>query len=281
MVTPPPPSLRVLPPGLSSTNNQPTRMKAYPDTTLLAHMNLPGTHDAATWNYSLATQRSLDHVTNLVNDVEFDPAAYRCQTRSLNRMLDDGIRVFDLRYAYDVTNSSLVFWHSMALQSETATVDDVMYGFYHWLDQHPSEVVLLSFQYQGSTAPYATNSEGVQRLLFETLKSPAAKRYIQQETGTLGTLGESRGKIVLLKRFDLDKLPDTYGAAFPGLHFSPTNWTDNGDDITLVLNETTGLTAYIEDYYQPQTPFSSTAQENIRWKVSCQCSSTPPAAKSR
>ena len=72
-------------------------MKAYPDETLVVHLNIPGTHDADTWNYSLATQQSLDHVTDLVNDEEFDPAYYRCQDSSIVNMLNDGIRAFDLR----------------------------------------------------------------------------------------------------------------------------------------------------------------------------------------
>ncbi|KAI7541331.1 hypothetical protein KC331_g8642 [Hortaea werneckii] len=253
--------------SVHAPSNKSDWMKAYPDDTPLTCMNIPGTHDAATWNYSLATQQYLGHVTDLVDPSKFDPAAFRCQTRSFAQMLDDGIRAFDLRYAYDVTNSSLVFWHGPALQSQTATVDDVMYGFYRWLDQHPSEVVFLSFQYQSSTTPYATNSQGVQSLLFETLNSPAAEQYIQQRTGELGTLGESRGQIVLLKRFDLDRLPASYDAALPGLHFSPTDWTENGDNITLTLNATTGLTAYIEDYFQPQTSSHSTAEENIQWKL--------------
>ncbi|KAI7471319.1 hypothetical protein KC351_g12205 [Hortaea werneckii] len=253
--------------SLHASSNKSNWMKAYPDDTHLTRMNIPGTHDAATWNYSLATQQYLDHVTDLVDPSGFDPAAYRCQTRSFAQMLDDGIRAFDLRYAYDVTNSSLVFWHGPALQSQTATVDDVMYGFYRWLDQHPSEVVFLSFQYQTSTTPYATNSQGVQSLLFETLTSPAAKQYIQQTTGEIGTLGESRGQIVLLKRFDLDRLPASYDAALPGLHFSPTEWTENGDNITLTLNASTGLTAYIEDYFLPQTSSHSTVEENIQWKL--------------
>ncbi|KAI7164860.1 hypothetical protein KC349_g402 [Hortaea werneckii] len=253
--------------SVHAPSNKSDWMKAYPDDTPLTRMNIPGTHDAATWNYSLATQQYLDHVTDLVDPSKFDPAAFRCQTRSFAQMLDDGIRAFDLRYAYDVTNSSLVFWHGPALQSQTATVDDVMYGFYRWLDQHPSEVVFLSFQYQSSTTPYATNSQGVQTLLFDTLTSPAAKQYIQQTTGEIGTLGGSRGQIVLLKRFDLDRLPASYDAALPGLHFSPTDWTENGDNITLTLNASMGLTAYIEDYFQPQTSSHSTAEENIKWKL--------------
>lgn len=108
-----------------------TWMKAYSDNTPITHMNIPGTHDTATWNYSTATQQYLEHVTNLVGDVEVDPSFWRCQHRSMLDMLDAGIRVFDLRYAFDVTNSTLVFWHGPALQSETATVDDVLFGFYN------------------------------------------------------------------------------------------------------------------------------------------------------
>lgn len=242
-------------------------MKAYSDATLIVHINIPGTHDADTWNYSLATQQSLDHVTALVNDTEFNPAAYRCQDRSIIDMLDDGIRAFDLRYAYDVTNTTLVFWHGPGLVSETATVDDVMYGYYQWLDDHPSEAIFLSFQYEGSTSQYATDDAGVQLQLFNALSSPAARHYILQTTGSFGTLGQARGKITLLKRFDLDMLPTSYSDALPGVHFSPNNWTDNSPNITLVYNTTTGGTAYIEDYYQPLTPQGSSAEENIQWKV--------------
>jgi 1-phosphatidylinositol phosphodiesterase len=103
--------------------------------------------------------------------------------------------------------------------------------------------------------------------LFNALTSPAARYYFLQTTGELGTLGQSRGKITLLKRFDLDQLPSSYSDALPGIHFSPANWTDNSPNITLVYNSTTGGTAYIEDYYQPLTPANSTAEENIQWKL--------------
>ncbi|KAK3114212.1 hypothetical protein LTR53_007679 [Teratosphaeriaceae sp. CCFEE 6253] len=245
-----------------------TWMKAYPDDTLLVHMNIPGTHDADTWNYSLATQQSLNHVTSLASIAEFDPAFYRCQDRSMLRMLNDGIRAFDLRYAFDVTNTTLVFWHGPGLVSETATVDDVLYGFYQWLDDHPSETLLLSFQYEGSTTPYASNDAGVQLQLFDALTSPAARHYFLQTAGSIGTLGQARGKITLLKRFDQDMLPAYYTDALPGVHFSPADWTDNSPNITLVYNISTGATAYIEDYYQPLTPANSTAEENIQWKAS-------------
>jgi 1-phosphatidylinositol phosphodiesterase len=35
-----------------------TWMKEYPDSTKPVHMNLPGAHDAQTWNYSFETQEA-------------------------------------------------------------------------------------------------------------------------------------------------------------------------------------------------------------------------------
>lgn len=239
-----------------------TWMKAYHDETKIVHMNLPGTHDAATWNYSHSTQDSLEYINGLANISAQDPANYKCQSKSLIQMLNAGIRVFDLRYAFDVTRTNLVFWHGNALQSETATVEDVLYAFYLWLDHHPSEALFLSFQHENGA-----NDAQTQLALYQILTSPSAQSYIVQARGQLDTLGHARGKITLLKRFDLDLLPDTYEDSIPGLHFSPLKWTDDGDNIELVYNSTSGSTAYIEDYYHPSTPSDSTAAENIQWKL--------------
>jgi hypothetical protein len=38
-----------------------------------------------------------------------------------------------------------------------------------------------------------------------------------------GTFGEARGKIILLPRFDFDKLPASYAAEIHGVHFPPLN----------------------------------------------------------
>ncbi|RDW61662.1 hypothetical protein BP5796_11554 [Coleophoma crateriformis] len=241
-------------------------MASIPDSTKIVHMNIPGVHDSATWNYSVATQTSLDHVTALDGTTPAPPEYYRCQEKSMIDMLNAGIRVFDLRYAFDTTNSTLVFWHSEALLSETATVDDVMFGFYHWLDDHPTEALFLSFQYESSTTLYGSNDAAVQLELFATLTSPAAQKYILQTKDQFGTLGEARGHITLLRRFDFDQLPAEYEAAIPGVHFSPTLWTDNSPDITLVYNAAQNLTAYVEDFYGIDAPIGTNASLNIQWK---------------
>lgn len=254
--------------GYYTDDTSPTAewMSKYPDSTLIVHMNIPGAHDPQTWNYSLATQESLNHVTDLDDNPPLAPEVYRCQQKSFIEMLNSGIRVFDLRYAFDVTNSTLVFWHSQGLMSETATVNDALFGFYQWLDDHPTEALFLSFQYEGSTTLYGTDDADVQLNLFNALTSPAAQKYFLQTKGQFGTLGEARGKITLLQRFDFDLLPASYTAALPGCHFSPSLWTDNDPNITLVYNPATNATAYIEDFYSTNLAVGTSAAENIAAK---------------
>ncbi|OKL55399.1 hypothetical protein UA08_09292 [Talaromyces atroroseus] len=248
------------------TNHTAEWMKSYADDTLLVHMNIPGTHDSATWNYTQATQDSLLGITDLNQVTVPTPLSFRCQELSLVDMLNMGIRAFDLRYAFDPTNTTIIFYHSQALLSETATLNDILFGFYQWLDDHPSETLFLSLQDEGSTALYASNDAAVQLALYSALTTPAARAYFVQTKDELGTLGQARGKITLLRRFDLDQLPASYTDNLPGLHFSPSLWTDNSPDIALVYNTAKNLTAYIEDYYEPLTPYGSTAAENIQWK---------------
>lgn len=243
-----------------------TWMRRYHDSTKLVHMNIPGTHDAATWNYSAATQDSLKHITDLNNVIPSPPEVYRCQENSMLDMLNAGIRAFDFRFAADATNTSLVFYHSKALQSETATVQAVLFAFSHWLDGHPSEALLLSLQYEGGTKQHASSDAVVQTLLHGILTSAHAQKYIVQAKGELGTLGQARGKITLLRRFTLDRLPAAYDASLPGLRFLPDAWTDNGKDIELVYNTAKNLTAYIEDFYEPDSPAGSGAELNIQLK---------------
>lgn len=246
----------------SSKSDTSIWMKAYPDDTKLVRMNIPGTHDAATWNYSKATQQRLEPIAALNGISEVDPNNYRCQDNPFITMLNDGIRAFDLRYAHDVTNTTLVFWHGIGLQSQTATLDSLLFGFYAWLDAHPSEALFLSFQFEGNSIPNSANDLSVQSLLYDSLTSPAAKQYISQ-TNTLATLGSARGRITLLRRFDLNLLPSSQSANLPGLHFSPADWGDNPRNNSLVYDAETQAVAHIQDYYSPEVASDASAEEII------------------
>lgn len=247
------------------TNGNAEWMKKYPDSTLLVHMNIPGAHDSASWNYTQANQDALRPLTDRNGMTPAEPKSLRCQEQSLIAMLNSGIRAFDLRYASDPENKRLLFYHTSALLSDTATVDNVLRGFYEWLDDHPSETVFLSLLQETATAKHPINDATSQRRLYDTLTSEQARQYFIQAR-ELGTLGQSRGKITLLRRFDLDQLPKSYSDSLPGLYFSLSLWPDNSPDIVLTYNETKKLTAYIGDYYHPGTPADSSTAENIKWK---------------
>ncbi|KAI3328293.1 PLC-like phosphodiesterase [Ustulina deusta] len=237
-------------------------MAGLPDSTPVAHLNIPGTHDAATWNYTQATQDGLAGATRCDGTTPNPARAYRCQRTGVLAALEAGIRFFDLRFALDPLGARLVFWHGPALLS-AAAVDDVLFGFYAWLDAHPAEMVLLSFQYEHGTRANATSDATVQRMLVDALTSGVAARYVHQGRGVLGTLGEVRGKIVLFRRFDLDMLPPQFEDAMPGLHMAPGRWIDNSRAFGLVYNDTAAAagTAFIEDFYHPDN--YTTVEENI------------------
>ncbi|KAI0532125.1 PLC-like phosphodiesterase [Xylaria digitata] len=245
-------------------------MAGLPDAIPLAHLNIPGTHDAATWNYTQTTQDELSEATRCDGTTPRPARVYRCQQRSIAGALEAGIRFFDLRFALDPLDARLVFWHGPALLSAAAGVEDVLFGFYDWLDHHPEEMVLLSFQYEKGTRANATSDAIVQTKLFNALTSDVAARYVDQGRGYLGTLGDVRGKIVLFRRFDLDMLPPEFEQGMPGLHMAPGKWIDNSRGFELVYNDTVAAagrgsgTAFIEDFYHPDD--SITIEENIAAK---------------
>ncbi|KAJ7088203.1 PLC-like phosphodiesterase [Mycena crocata] len=252
--------------GCSQSTNTCDWMRKISDETKLVHMNLPGTHDSATWNYSQATQDSLLRYTGEIPAAEY----FRCQEHSLFQMLNGGIRVFDLRFAYNPGNDTLGFHHCMCHSLNRMPVAHshyylyVFFGFYSWLDKHPTEAVLISLNRESGTG--TPNDAKLQQHIYDVMSSSLASRYWVQARGALGTLGEARSKLTFLQRFSYDLLPPTATHRI-GLQLAPNLWTDNSPNITLEYNSTTGATAYIEDYYEIGLPIGAGAAENIQWKL--------------
>ncbi|KAJ7118755.1 PLC-like phosphodiesterase [Mycena epipterygia] len=246
--------------GCSQSTKTCDWMRNYPDSTKLVHMNLPGTHDSATWNYTQETQNSLFRYTG----TDIPPAAvYRCQDKSIFDMLNLGIRVFDFRFAYNPGNDTLGFHHTLALLAPTTTVEDVWFGLYNWLDQHPTEAVLISLNYEGGTG--TPRDLKLEQHMYNIMTSNTASRYWVQANGSLGTLGEARGKLTFLQRYSYEFLPATESKRI-GIQLSPSAWTDNSPAIEIVYNTITNQIAYIEDYYEIGLPVGSGYAENIQWK---------------
>ncbi|KAF8815521.1 PLC-like phosphodiesterase [Phlegmacium glaucopus] len=227
---------------LNTSNRISDWMADVPDDTKLIRMNLPGTHDTCTWNYTSETQKSLERYTGPIPDAR----VYRCQQHSIFQMLNEGIRVFDLRYAYNPGLDTIGFYHSKALLSPTTRMEDVFFGLYYWLERHPTETVLVSMNHEPGTG--TPNDPSLQERIYRILTSELAKEYWMQASGKLGTLGEARGKLTLIQRFDYDLLPSHLTQRI-GIHLGPTQWTVNGKAIKHVYNAEDGQVAYIQDHY--------------------------------
>jgi 1-phosphatidylinositol phosphodiesterase len=154
-----------------------------PDDKPIESLNIPGTHDAAAWKY-----------TGPHNEW------FNCQSVPLLTQLDSGVRFFDLRIGY--YESKLVFYHAMALLSDTAEVEDIFWGFYEWLDRHPSEALFISLKVDNG--PTDLN---LQQTILRLLTEGRGRSYWSQLAGQLGTLGECRKKLSLLRRFDWSLVP--------------------------------------------------------------------------
>ncbi|KAI1495759.1 hypothetical protein F5X99DRAFT_414790 [Biscogniauxia marginata] len=96
-----------------------------------------------------------------------------------------------------------------------------------------------NWMHEGGTGANATTASDAE----------VRRRIFEVKTSDLGPGAQVRGRIVLFRRFDLDKLEPhaQYEDALWELHLSLTRWPDDSPDFTVVYNDTTGVTLYGED----------------------------------
>ena len=193
-------------------------MENIPDETKLSSMSIPGTHDSCTQNV----------------DMRY---IFQCQDASIATQLKYGYRYLDMRLVLEKRSGqeTLVLKHNIARCkvsdspfSRTLTLADVLKDVYAFLDEHPSETVILCMKAENSKDDVAD----VQSILYEAIDREPDRWYLKNE---IPTLGEVRGKIVLATRFD-DKL--AVGFERCGLYFG---WADQGD--RTVLADPTAVSA--------------------------------------
>ena len=183
-----------------SEEEQPAWMKDIPDDTLICDITIPGTHDSAS-AYAML------------------PFFSRCQYFSIGRQLNDGFRYLDIRLG--AKNGELLFYHGFCpcqtgpwVWSETLKLNDGIQEVYGFLKKNPSETVVFNVKMeQGSDV-----SE-FQKLLHVCIDKDPEYWYLSD---TLPTLGECRGKIVLMRRYDdANDLGKNSGISI--------NWADQGE----------------------------------------------------
>lgn len=185
-------------------------MENIPDETKLSSMSIPGTHDSCTQNV----------------DMRY---IFQCQDASIATQLKYGYRYLDMRLVLEKRSGqeTLVLKHNIARCkvsdspfARTLTLADVLKDVYAFLNEHPSETVIMCMKAENSKDDVAA----VQKALYAMIDQASERWYLKNEIPTMGAV---RGRIVLATRFD-DKLQ--VGSDRCGLYFG---WTDQGDRTVL------------------------------------------------
>ncbi|WP_329107806.1 phosphatidylinositol-specific phospholipase C [Streptomyces sp. NBC_01439] len=160
------------------------------DSTVLQRMTIPGTHDSG------ATKGGL---------------YVACQNTSIAQQLDSGIRFLDVRCR--VTGGSFAIHHAAFFQD--LMFGDVLVACWNFLAAHPGETVLMRVKQE-----YSGESDATFRAVFDDYLDNRGWRPLFRISDTLPTLGQARGKVVLLA--------DNGG--LPGLRYGDGNVFDIQDD---------------------------------------------------
>ena len=157
-------------------------MAALPDETPLGDIILPGTHDSATQYVQLAFFS-------------------KCQSLSIAQQLEAGFRYLDIRLG-DVKKGAdyppLMHGFTNCKTGPlggTLTLDQVLADCYAFLAQHPTETVIFTVKHEHGDSTAADFQRTLQGFT-------AAREANWLLTDTLPTLGEARGKLVLLRRWE-------------------------------------------------------------------------------
>jgi 1-phosphatidylinositol phosphodiesterase len=187
--------------------DSPTWMSQIADATPLTALSIPGTHDSGAL-------------------YEPYPGIAKAQDLTFGEQLLAGVRYFDVR-CRDADDTFEIFHGGI---DENQTFEQVLDTMFAFLADFPSETVVASIKEEG-------NEADVHRSFEATFDAYVAEnRAGWYLADSVPTLGEVRGKLVLLRRFD---------SIAPPLGIDGSQWQD---DTTFTLFDTDS-TLRIEDNY--------------------------------
>ena len=167
------------------------------DSTKISCINIPGTHDSCAFR------------------VQY-PFFSKCQSKTISRQLNSGIRYLDIRVEKDGEKLKLV--HDMAdckspeSKSKKLLLDEVISDCKNFLFQNPTETILFCYKRDDGA-----NQEETFDTFFENYLNNDTIWYKENR---IPTLKEVRGKIVLLNRDNVDKSNEKYTDFNTGINLS-------------------------------------------------------------
>ena len=182
------------------------------DSASLANLTIPGSHDSG---------------------ARFEPISGTaiCQNLAIGDQLESGVRYLDIRLRQ--IDNALVVHHGAIYQH--LNFDDVLGQVVGFLRAHPSETVIMevSSEYDPSN-----NTESYEQTFLRYVANPSYHDFWWRD-GAIPTLGEVRGKIVLLRRFA--------GSAVAAGGIDVTGWQDNAQ---FTLADARGQAIVVQDIYK-------------------------------
>jgi 1-phosphatidylinositol phosphodiesterase len=175
----------------ASHNSAPRWMASLHSSRNLTSLSIPGTHDT---------------MTNALNG-----ALFQCQNTPLSIQLLAGIRYFDIRAR--LNNNELLIYHQDSYTNYTYV--DVLTTFFSFLKENPGEVILMRLKEElrpiNSTIDFLTAFNYYRLHSSLTAQGCGAHFWIPPTPGptSIPTLGELRGKILILQNFGPE--PAEYG----------------------------------------------------------------------
>lgn len=187
-------------------SNPSSWMQNIRDTVPLSALSIPGTHNSPTHHRALPS--------------------VRCQVTPVRTQLAQGIRFLDIRvqpeHPLDPTEETLNLVHGVFPISLTGpkhfrpVVNEVL----SFLEQNPSEAIIMSVKREG---PGNATDAQLSRIMRDHYAGDVNKWFTAPR---IPTMGEARGKIVLVRRFALDDgLKAEWGGA--GWCINADTWADN------------------------------------------------------
>ena len=230
-------------------------MANLPDSMSLGEVNMPGTHDTG------ATKMRGE------DGVAIQSSETQCQQLYPYEQLNMGVRAFDVRCDYtdddnsdgspDIVHGDSIF-QCQNKDGSSMRLSNIMYDAKKFVTNHPSECVIVTIKADG----WAGGNDGnVARAVEEYVLD---EHYPLWRENRIPTLGEARGKIILLRRYEMGNHVLNSNIEEWELGFNLSSWDDydytklsksleifsmDVDDGDKNSNTITQNKVYVQDYY--------------------------------
>lgn len=165
-------------------------LKFMPDNVLLSQLTIPGTHNSAACHFSLFS--------------------VKCQGASITEQLKHGVRFLDFRvtrpffanscgglFSGNPDDLQIIHGNFPVRVPKSVKLEDALNEVYAFLQQHPSEIVIVSIKMEGNTDIWS--GDEFPDLIWKRYIEPTQQRWFLPNK--IPAVGEARGKAVLFRRF--------------------------------------------------------------------------------